>query len=63
MQKIKDIAAQLPEILMIKKSCNLIGQENFGLQLVNQSFPRHKDYTGKQKFRSRLLPAESNKIS
>ena len=29
MQKIKDIDAFQPEILMIKKSCNLIGQEHF----------------------------------
>ena len=30
-QKIKEINALLLEILMIKESCNLIGQEHFGL--------------------------------
>ena len=41
MQKIKDIDAFQPEILMIKESCNLIGQENFSFlrRLLEKIFP------------------------
>ena len=42
LQKIQEIDALLPEILVIKEYCNLTGQEHFGLQFVNQNFP----YTG-----------------
>ena len=49
----------LPETLMIKQSCNLIGQEHFDLKLVNQNFSRHGVCTGKV-FHFRLLPAKRN---
>ena len=45
MQKIKDIDAFQPEILMIKESCNLIGQENFSFlgrlleKIFGENFP------------------------
>ena len=37
-----------PEILMIKKSCDLIGRDHFGPFLVNQHFPRYEVCRGKQ---------------
>ena len=33
------------EKLKLKKACNLIGGDDFGLQLENQIFPRHGVFT------------------
>ena len=41
MQKIQDTTTFLLEILMVKKSWNLIGPEYFSLILVKQNFARH----------------------
>ena len=45
MQKMNIILQTVFEILKFKKSCNLIGGKNFGLQLNNQIFPRHAFFT------------------
>lgn len=46
-QKIKDTF--IPDILTIKKFCNLTGWEYFWLLLVKQNFPRYWVCTGKQR--------------
>ena len=36
------------EIRLIKKSCNLIGREHFGPDLMNKNFPKYGIYAGTQ---------------
>ena len=54
----KEIDALLPETMIIRKSCNLIGREHLG-----PFFLRYRVCTGKQGIKMshfRLLPAKSN---
>lgn len=45
----------LQEILMVKKSCNVTGEEHFGPQLVNQNFPRHPVCTRKWRIKNTFI--------
>ena len=62
-QKTEEIDTLLPEI-MIKESCNLIGQEHFSLQLTYQVWGLHGKTKNCNVFRFRLKKKKSNvKIS
>ena len=45
MKKMNIIPQIVFKKLKLKKACNLIGGEDFGLQLENQIFPRHGVFT------------------
>ena len=47
MQRFKETDALLPEILIIKESYNLTGQENFVLKFKDQNFSRYRVCTRK----------------